>query len=63
MVSAPAAMMITENELTSEKLKGEIIGLLNSPEKTEEMKEKLADFGRIDAAGVIAETLIENYGN
>ncbi|MFC1541374.1 undecaprenyldiphospho-muramoylpentapeptide beta-N-acetylglucosaminyltransferase [Candidatus Latescibacterota bacterium] len=63
LVKSGAAIMITENELTSEKLKSEIIGLLNSPEKTIKMKEKLADFGRIDAAGVIADTLIESYGN
>ncbi|MFC1650676.1 undecaprenyldiphospho-muramoylpentapeptide beta-N-acetylglucosaminyltransferase [Candidatus Latescibacterota bacterium] len=63
LVNNGAAKMITENDFTSEKLKSEIIGILSSPEKSAEMKEKLVNFGRTDAAGVIAETIIERYGN
>ncbi|MFC1552640.1 hypothetical protein ACFL6P_08780, partial [Candidatus Latescibacterota bacterium] len=53
-----AAVMITEKEFTSEKLKTEILDILDSSERTTEIKEKLTD-----AAGVIAETIIERYGN
>jgi UDP-N-acetylglucosamine--N-acetylmuramyl-(pentapeptide) pyrophosphoryl-undecaprenol N-acetylglucosamine transferase len=63
LVSKGAAVMITEKEFMPEKLKSEIMGILNDPEKCADMKEKLSHFGRTDAAGVIAETIIEQYGN
>ncbi len=63
LVNSGAAEMITEKELTPEKLYGEITEILNSPEKTEDMKSRLSEFGNTDAAGAIARTLIERYGN
>ncbi|MFC1490071.1 undecaprenyldiphospho-muramoylpentapeptide beta-N-acetylglucosaminyltransferase [Candidatus Latescibacterota bacterium] len=63
LVENGSAIMITENDFTPEKLLNEITGILNSPEKSAEMKEKMKNFGRTNAAGVIAETIIKRYGN
>jgi UDP-N-acetylglucosamine:LPS N-acetylglucosamine transferase len=63
LVESGAAAMITENELTPEKLFDEIAGILNSPDKIADMKARMAEIGSTDAAGTIAKTLIERYGN
>jgi len=62
LVNTGAASMILEHDLTPETLKREIIGILTSTEKLLRMAEESKKLGRMDAAGVIAESIIERCG-
>jgi UDP-N-acetylglucosamine--N-acetylmuramyl-(pentapeptide) pyrophosphoryl-undecaprenol N-acetylglucosamine transferase len=59
MAKASAAVVIKENELTSSKLFGVVKNLLNNEKKLEDMKEKSAQLGNINAAGNIVDACME----
>ena len=55
--------MILERDLTPELLLREVVGILESDESRKAMGEASRRMGKRDAARVIAEKLIERYGN
>lgn len=60
-----AAVVILERDLNEELLYNEVLDMLNKPEKTEQMKMKSRELGRIDAALTIvkaAEKLVKGKG-
>ncbi|HEX7416243.1 MAG TPA: undecaprenyldiphospho-muramoylpentapeptide beta-N-acetylglucosaminyltransferase [Smithellaceae bacterium] len=59
MAKAGAAVVIKENELTSSKLFGVVKNLLNNEKKLEDMKEKSAQLGNINAAVNIVDACME----
>jgi UDP-N-acetylglucosamine--N-acetylmuramyl-(pentapeptide) pyrophosphoryl-undecaprenol N-acetylglucosamine transferase len=59
MAKASAAVLIKENELTSSRLFGVVKNLLNNEKKLEDMKEKSAQLGNINAAGNIVDACME----
>jgi UDP-N-acetylglucosamine--N-acetylmuramyl-(pentapeptide) pyrophosphoryl-undecaprenol N-acetylglucosamine transferase len=59
MAKASAAVVIKENELTSSRLFGVVKNLLNNEKKLEDMKEKSAQLGNINAAGNIVDACME----
>lgn len=56
---AGAASVIEEHNLTSHILIGEIDRIINNPSNVEKMKQGAKEFSHLDAAGKIAEVLLE----
>lgn len=59
LVNKKAALMIRENELTSEKLLNEINHLIKNPILIEELKQNALKLGKIDACQTIANEMIK----
>ncbi|MET0401237.1 MAG: glycosyltransferase, partial [Cystobacter sp.] len=59
MVSAGAALMYRESELTGEKLAAEILRLKHEPERLRQMEKKAGLLGRPEAAKELADVLVD----
>jgi UDP-N-acetylglucosamine--N-acetylmuramyl-(pentapeptide) pyrophosphoryl-undecaprenol N-acetylglucosamine transferase len=62
LVEFGAAAMVLERDLTPEKLKDTVIGIIGSDATLGSMSDKSKKLGKTDAADIIAETLIHYLG-